>query len=186
MNSSEKGYLPFEGIFDLFSITEQHPPGATHLFTQNAKLFPEIQRLNAFCLPTARTNILRTVKVEPVKMTASGRSRSGQRQVSSEKLSTKSVDNIDLGRIKSQNCQRIVVLGAPKVGKTNLLQRFLGRDFKDHYEPTREDFHRKLFHIGGETYRVDLLDAACERDFPAKRRLSILTGASYRPTFQYL
>uniref|UniRef100_A0A3B4A128 Uncharacterized protein n=1 Tax=Periophthalmus magnuspinnatus TaxID=409849 RepID=A0A3B4A128_9GOBI len=72
----------------------------------------------------------------------------------------------------------IVVLGSPKAGKTNLLLRFLGKDFKEHYEPTREDFHRKLFHIGGETYRVDLLDAACERDFPAKRRLSILTGES--------
>uniref|UniRef100_A0A672YCB8 RASD family member 2 n=1 Tax=Sphaeramia orbicularis TaxID=375764 RepID=A0A672YCB8_9TELE len=77
---------------------------------------------------------------------------------------------------KRQNHQRIVVLGAPKVGKTNILRRFLGKDFQEHYEPTTEEFHRKLFHIGGETYQVDLLDATGERDFPAKRRLSILTG----------
>uniref|UniRef100_A0A3Q3SUJ8 RASD family member 2a n=1 Tax=Mastacembelus armatus TaxID=205130 RepID=A0A3Q3SUJ8_9TELE len=74
------------------------------------------------------------------------------------------------------NCQRIVVLGAPKVGKTNILRRFLGNDFEEHYEPTTEEFHRKLFHICGEAYQLDLLDAASERDFPAKRRLSILTG----------
>uniref|UniRef100_A0A3B5ALS8 RASD family member 2 n=1 Tax=Stegastes partitus TaxID=144197 RepID=A0A3B5ALS8_9TELE len=78
--------------------------------------------------------------------------------------------------ISGLNCHRIVVLGAPKVGKTNILQRFLGNEFEEHYEHTIEDFHRKLFHIRGETYQVDLLDAAGERDFPAKRRLSILTG----------
>lgn len=77
---------------------------------------------------------------------------------------------------KPKNCQRIVVLGAPKVGKTNILQRFLGRDFEEDYEPTTEDFHRKMFYIRGEGYQLDLLDAAKERDFPAKRRLSILTG----------
>uniref|UniRef100_A0A8D3D1Z0 RASD family member 2a n=1 Tax=Scophthalmus maximus TaxID=52904 RepID=A0A8D3D1Z0_SCOMX len=75
-----------------------------------------------------------------------------------------------------RNCRRIVVLGAPRVGKTNILQRFLGGEFEERYEPTTEDFHRKLFHIGGEAYQVDLLDASSERDFPAKRRLSILTG----------
>uniref|UniRef100_A0A3Q3IEV6 Uncharacterized protein n=1 Tax=Monopterus albus TaxID=43700 RepID=A0A3Q3IEV6_MONAL len=75
-----------------------------------------------------------------------------------------------------RNCHRIVVLGAPKVGKTNILRRFLGKEFEEHYEPTTEDFHRKLFYICGEAYQIDLLDAAGERDFPAKRRLSILTG----------
>uniref|UniRef100_A0A8C6TTC9 RASD family member 2 n=1 Tax=Neogobius melanostomus TaxID=47308 RepID=A0A8C6TTC9_9GOBI len=189
MNSTEKLYLPFEGILDLFSITGQHPPGATNLLTQSAKQSPRIQQdLNAFRLSKTRTNFAKIVHSchgEPVKMTASARSSSTQRQVSSEKLTKRSMDNMDLGRIKSQNCQRIVVLGAPKVGKTNLLQRFLGKDFKEHYEPTREDFHRKLFHIGGETYRVDLLDAACERDFPAKRRLSILTGDIFLLVFSF-
>uniref|UniRef100_A0A3B4FRX9 RASD family member 2 n=1 Tax=Pundamilia nyererei TaxID=303518 RepID=A0A3B4FRX9_9CICH len=72
---------------------------------------------------------------------------------------------------KPRNCHRIVVLGAPRVGKTNILRRFMGKDFEESYEPTIEDFHRKLFHIGGEAYQVDLLDAASERDFPAKRML---------------
>ncbi|KAM9454937.1 GTP-binding protein Rhes [Clarias gariepinus] len=77
---------------------------------------------------------------------------------------------------KPQNCRRMVVLGAPRVGKTAILRRFLRDGFDEQYEPTREDFTRKVYSIRGETYQVDILDAAGERDFPAKRRLSILTG----------
>lgn len=77
---------------------------------------------------------------------------------------------------KPRNYRRVVVLGAPRVGKTAILRRFLQDEFEDHYVPTTEDFHRKLYHIRGETYQVDILDASNERDFPAKRRLSILTG----------
>ncbi len=78
---------------------------------------------------------------------------------------------------KPQNCKRIVVLGAPRVGKTSILRRYLLDGFVDEYSPTSEDFLRKLFRIRGETYQIDILDASRERDFPAKRRLSILTGA---------
>ncbi|KAL1281320.1 hypothetical protein QQF64_000123 [Cirrhinus molitorella] len=77
---------------------------------------------------------------------------------------------------KPQNCRRIVVLGAPRVGKTSILRRFLRDGFEEQYEPTSEDFHRKLYQIRGETYQIDILDASGERSFPAKRRLSILTG----------
>ncbi|KAL2101631.1 hypothetical protein ACEWY4_003392 [Coilia grayii] len=77
---------------------------------------------------------------------------------------------------KPRNYRRVVVLGAPRVGKTAILRRFLQDEFEDHYVPTTEDFHSKLYHIRGETYQVDILDASNERDFPAKRRLSILTG----------
>lgn len=81
------------------------------------------------------------------------------------------------GSAKPQNCRRVVVLGAPRVGKTSILHRFLRDGFEERYEPTCEDFHRKLYHIRGETYQIDILDASGERSFPAKRRLSILTGA---------
>ncbi|XP_012714333.2 dexamethasone-induced Ras-related protein 1 [Fundulus heteroclitus] len=77
---------------------------------------------------------------------------------------------------KPQNCKRIVVLGAPRVGKTSILRRYLRDGFVEDYSPTSEDFLRKLFCIRGETYQIDILDASRERDFPAKRRLSILTG----------
>ncbi|XP_037115952.1 GTP-binding protein Rhes [Syngnathus acus] len=77
---------------------------------------------------------------------------------------------------KPQNCKRIVVLGAPRVGKTSILRRYLRDGFVEEYQPTSEDFVRKLFRIRGETYQIDVLDASGERHFPAKRRLSILTG----------
>ncbi|XP_040002807.1 dexamethasone-induced Ras-related protein 1 [Xiphias gladius] len=77
---------------------------------------------------------------------------------------------------KPQNCKRIVVLGAPRVGKTSILRRYLRDGFVEEYSPTSEDFLRKMFRIRGETYQIDILDASRERDFPAKRRLSILTG----------
>lgn len=77
---------------------------------------------------------------------------------------------------KPQNCRRIVVLGAPRVGKTSILRRYLHDGFVEEYSPTSEDFLRKLFRIRGESYQIDILDASRERDFPAKRRLSILTG----------
>lgn len=80
------------------------------------------------------------------------------------------------GSTKPQNCWRIVVLGAPRVGKTSILRRFLRDGFDEQYEPTSEDFHRKMYDIRGETYQIDILDASGERSFPAKRRLSILTG----------
>lgn len=82
-----------------------------------------------------------------------------------------------LSSTKPQNCKRIVVLGAPRVGKTSILRRYLRDGFVEEYNPTSEDFLRKLFRIRGETYQIDILDASRERDFPAKRRLSILTGA---------
>ncbi|KAK2815844.1 hypothetical protein Q5P01_026311 [Channa striata] len=77
---------------------------------------------------------------------------------------------------KPQNSKRIVVLGAPRVGKSSILRRYLRDGFVEEYNPTSEDFLRKLFRIRGETYQIDILDASRERDFPAKRRLSILTG----------
>lgn len=89
-----------------------------------------------------------------------------QRQIGQEQAPT-----------KPQNSKRIVVLGAPRVGKTSILRRYLRDGFVEEYNPTSEDFLRKLFRIRGETYQIDVLDASRERDFPAKRRLSILTGA---------
>ncbi|XP_076866176.1 GTP-binding protein Rhes isoform X1 [Brachyhypopomus gauderio] len=82
----------------------------------------------------------------------------------------------ELRLVKSNHYRRVVVLGAPRVGKTAILRRFLTGGFEQRYVPTTEDFYSKLYHIRGEAYQIDLLDASKERDYPAKRRLSILTG----------
>lgn len=75
-----------------------------------------------------------------------------------------------------QNCHRLVILGSAKVGKTAIVNRFLNNKYDDKYTPTIEDFHRKVYKIRGETYRLDILDTSGNNPFPAMKRLSLLTG----------
>ncbi|KAK3091409.1 hypothetical protein FSP39_019688 [Pinctada imbricata] len=75
-----------------------------------------------------------------------------------------------------ENCHRLVLLGSSKVGKTSIVSRFLYNKFDDSYTPTIEDFHRKIYRIKGEPYRLDILDTSGNHPFPAMRRLSIITG----------
>lgn len=76
----------------------------------------------------------------------------------------------------AKNCRRLVVLGSAKVGKTSIVTRFLDNKYSDKYTPTIEDFHRKIYKIKGEPYRLDILDISGNDPFPAMRRLSLLTG----------
>ncbi|KAF3700090.1 Dexamethasone-induced Ras-related protein 1 Precursor [Channa argus] len=176
MNTTEKLYLPVDGIFEMFnSFTGHHQP-----VLQRTALIPVLQHPSVSNISKTGMGIIKTVQGrlrQPDKSVVVSRSSSsGNLPVSIDRLSKRSVDPLEMALINPKNCHRIVVLGAPKVGKSNVLRRFLGREFEEHYEPTIEDFHRKLFHIEGEAYQVDLLDAARERGFPAKRRLTILTG----------
>lgn len=128
---------------------------------------------------TTTTTTTTTERTSPCKRSAldqlaalvlNGQSRWQQQQLTQQDSSP------SCSSTKPQNCRRIVVLGAPRVGKTSILRRFLREGFDEQYEPTSEDFHRKMYHIRGEAYQIDILDASGERSFPAKRRLSILTG----------
>ncbi|KAK5856200.1 hypothetical protein PBY51_007810 [Eleginops maclovinus] len=180
-------YRSVDGILETFnSLTGHQQSGITHPVMQSAALTPVLTHPKVSNISKTGMGIIKTVKVHLRHQDKNGvesRSSSGNRQVSSDRLTKRSVDLMELGLAKPRNCHRIVVLGAPKVGKTNILQRFLGKEFEEHYEPTIEDFHRKLFYIGGEAYQIDLLDASSERDFPAKRRLSILTGDTFLLVF---
>lgn len=75
-----------------------------------------------------------------------------------------------------KNCFRLVMLGSSKVGKTSIVTRFLENRYDDKYTPTIENFHRKIYRIRGEAYRLDLLDTSGNNPFPAMRRLSLMTG----------
>ncbi|XP_052262572.1 dexamethasone-induced Ras-related protein 1-like [Dreissena polymorpha] len=75
-----------------------------------------------------------------------------------------------------ENCRRLVVLGSSKVGKTAIVSRFLNNKYDEIYTPTIEDFHRKIYKIRGEAYRLDILDTSGNHPFPAMRRLSFITG----------
>jgi small GTP-binding protein len=78
-----------------------------------------------------------------------------------------------------ENCRRLVVLGSSKVGKTSIVSRFLNNKYDETYTPTIEDFHRKIYKIRGEAYRLDILDTSGNHPFPAMRRLSFITGKTF-------
>lgn len=160
------------------SLTGHHESRVAHPALQSIVFNPVLGHPTVSNISKTGVGIVKTVKgrwrQQDKRAIARRSSSSGNRQASTDRIRP-----VEMGLTKPRNCCRIVVLGAPKVGKTNILRRFMGREFEEHYEPTIEDFHRKLFHIGGEPYQIDLLDAASERDFPAKRRLSILTGLSF-------
>ena len=46
--------------------------------------------------------------------------------------------------VEPENVHRLLVLGAANVGKTSIVQLFLGHAYNDKYMPTVEDFHRKV------------------------------------------
>ncbi|XP_034046445.1 GTP-binding protein Rhes [Thalassophryne amazonica] len=175
MNTTENLYLPVDAIFEMFqSLIDQ--VNITHAVLQSATRAPVLQQPKVSNKSKTGMGIIKSVKGRWAPRESDRPLSSGNRQGSFDHIPKRSVDLPELGLIKTRNCYRIVVLGGPKVGKTNIVQRFLGGEFEERYEPTTEDFYRKLFHIGEHAYQVDVLDAAHERDFPAKRRLTILTG----------
>ncbi|XP_013417251.1 GTP-binding protein Rhes [Lingula anatina] len=75
-----------------------------------------------------------------------------------------------------KNCYRLVIVGTARAGKTSIVSRFLNDKFEEKYTPTIENFHRKVYRIRGEAYRLDILDTSGNDPFPAMRRLSLLSG----------
>ena len=208
MNTSEKIYPSVDGTAKTFNSCAGHHqlrmndkktiqlPSVLGVSCSSPQIFLQYKYSN---VSKSSMNVIKTVKAqwrnqEKKKVVIS--SSTGNRQSSSDPFYIKSVDPEalvqhdqtsstppqEMPHTKPKNCRRVVVLGAPKVGKTNIVQRFLHNEFEEKYQPTTEDFHRKLYQIRGETYQIDILDAAMEREFPAKRRLSILTGMSYLPS----
>ena len=60
---------------------------------------------------------------------------------------------------------KIVVLGAGAVGKSSLTVRYVTGDFLDEYDPTIEDYYRKLVEVDGEPAYMDILDTAGQEEF---------------------
>uniref|UniRef100_A0A1A8BM69 Uncharacterized protein n=1 Tax=Nothobranchius kadleci TaxID=1051664 RepID=A0A1A8BM69_NOTKA len=170
MNTAVTVHFPVDGILEVFSSFTEHQQSALH----SAALFPH-QKLSD--ISKTGMGVIKTVKEcwrrQEMKVVTRRSSSSGNQQAYRPPPEPRILES---GVTKPRNRHRIVVLGAHKVGKTNLIRRFLGGEYEEQYETTIEDFYRKLFYIEGEAYQIDLLDAARERDFPAKRRLSILTG----------
>ncbi|XP_077384709.1 GTP-binding protein Rhes [Festucalex cinctus] len=166
MNTTERFQLPVDGVLEIFNPLTGHPhPPCPALSPVSQQKHPNVSNL-----PKTGMGLLETVKGRWRQQDKGRTPEAGCAPGEIQRCAHAPC------AIKPRNCHRIVVLGAPGVGKTNLVRRFLGEEFQETYKATAEDFHRKLFHVGAETYQVDILDAARERNFPAKRRLSILTG----------
>ncbi|KAH9498924.1 GTP-binding protein Rhes [Bulinus truncatus] len=74
---------------------------------------------------------------------------------------------------------RVVFLGAGRVGKTAILKRFLFNTFNEEYKETVEDLYARDYNLRGSLIKVDFLDTAGNLTFPAMRRLSITTAHAF-------
>lgn len=73
----------------------------------------------------------------------------------------------------------IVFFGDSCVGKTSLIQRFLGYGFSDEYQPTIEDFYIKHVFYQKKTCELQLIDTAGTHEFPAMRRVDIVKADAF-------
>ncbi|CAI2356664.1 unnamed protein product [Caenorhabditis sp. 36 PRJEB53466] len=76
---------------------------------------------------------------------------------------------------------RLVVLGSAKVGKTNIIRRYLYNEFSNKYKETIEDLHSREFRIQGVPLPLDILDT--NFNFPDMRRLSIASASAFLLVF---
>mmetsp|Transcript_7693 Transcript_7693/g.9564 ORF Transcript_7693/g.9564 Transcript_7693/m.9564 type:complete len:191 (-) Transcript_7693:60-632(-) len=64
-----------------------------------------------------------------------------------------------------QEKYKLVVLGAGAVGKSSITVRYISDNFRNEYDPTIEDYYRKLVEIDGEPALMDILDTAGQEEF---------------------
>lgn len=68
---------------------------------------------------------------------------------------------------------RVVVMGAPRVGKTAIISQFLYDTFIPEYKATVEEMHRGEYDIAGSPLVLEILDTSGSNEFPAMRALSV-------------
>lgn len=73
----------------------------------------------------------------------------------------------------------IVFFGDTCVGKTSLIQRFLGYGFSDEYHPTIEDFYIKHVFYQKKTCELQIIDTSGMHEFPAMRKVDILKADAF-------
>ena len=61
----------------------------------------------------------------------------------------------------------MIMYGSGGVGKSQLTIRFVTGDFFDDYDPTIEDYYRKLIDVNGQPAYLDILDTAGREEFSA-------------------
>ena len=73
----------------------------------------------------------------------------------------------------------VLLLGAPKVGKTSIIHKFLFNKFLEKYKRTVEDFYTESFIVAGRRLELCLLDTEGSKQFPAMRSLNIMNADGF-------
>eukprot|EP01084_Bolivina_argentea_P204149 348587_1 len=74
---------------------------------------------------------------------------------------------------------KVVIVGAGAVGKSSLVIRYAIGDFFDHYDPTIEDYYRKLVEVDGIPVYLDMLDTAGQQEFASMQQEFYRQGAAF-------
>lgn len=82
-------------------------------------------------------------------------------------------------KISQNRTYRIAVMGAPSVGKSSIISRFLFGKFTNEHKETIEDLYRRDFQLADGTLTLEILDMAGTNEFPAMRDLAIATSDAF-------
>ena len=74
---------------------------------------------------------------------------------------------------KSPETIRVLFLGGPRVGKTSIIQRLLGENFKPQYTPTVYDVYKKTVHQVHSSLHLEFIDTSGLYSCPPMMKLAI-------------
>ena len=78
---------------------------------------------------------------------------------------------------------KLVVVGAPFVGKTSMIDRFMRNRFSSEYIPTMIDFYSTEVCIGQESYAVDICDTSGDEIYDRLTEDHLRTGDGFLCVF---
>ncbi|XP_022664758.1 ras-related protein Rap-2b-like [Varroa jacobsoni] len=79
----------------------------------------------------------------------------------------------------------LVVFGAPKVGKTTIVQQFLYGSAPEKYTATIEEFHQGEMEFDGTSVMLDIIDTSGAMEFPAQQQLNMQKADAFLLVFSY-
>merc|ERR1712083_316812 len=74
---------------------------------------------------------------------------------------------------------KIIVVGQGAVGKSSLTIRYVIGDFFEHYDPTIEDYYRKLVEVDKKPAYLDILDTAGQQEFASMQEQFYRQGKGF-------
>eukprot|EP01083_Nonionella_stella_P002512 7215_1 len=85
----------------------------------------------------------------------------------------------DAAADEKEDKYKIIVVGAGAVGKSSLTIRYVIGDFFEHYDPTIEDYYRKLVEVDKKPAYLDILDTAGQQEFASMQEQFYRQGKGF-------